>query len=305
MTALLEQTKDARRRTRRSRISAFDSAMGWQSGWSWSNVIRTILIVIAIAIFAVPFIGVFVGAFDASPTSLQFSIIPKQFSFEPWKAAIDRGVLRFFLNSLVIVGGGLVLQIATSIAAAYAIARYRFRGAGIALGLFLLTMMLPEDVIAVPLSQVLGSIPLLGLNLRGTVFAVILPVAAWGFSTLVMAEFMRDIPKEIEEVARLDGVGEFRMLVSIVLPMSIPALGVATVFGFIMIWDQYLLPLIAANGPEDYTLTVALRGFRQDYDTGSGVLMVGSLLALLPSLIVYLLLQRSLVRGIVSGATKG
>jgi multiple sugar transport system permease protein len=221
------------------------------------------------------------------------------------QVATEKGVWGYFANSLVIVGGGLVLQIAVSILAAYALARHRFRGQSIVLMLFLLTMMLPEEVIAVPLAQVIGDIPLLGLNLRGTPFGVILPVAVWGFSILLLTEFMKEIPDEIEEAARLDGVGELRMLWQIILPLCTPVIGVVTIFGFMMIWDQYLLPLIAADSPDDYTLTVALSILRVDAQVGTGVLLVGALLALLPSLIIYLLMQKSLIRGITSGATKG
>jgi multiple sugar transport system permease protein len=148
-------------------------------------------------------------------------------------------------------------------------------------------------------------VPLLGLNLKGSPLGVILPVAIWGFSILVMSEFMKEIPREIEEAARIDGVGEIRMLWTIVLPLCKPVLGVITIFGFMMIWNQYLLPLIAANQPSDYTLTVALSFFRSDRDVGPGVLLAGALIALLPSLIVYLLMQKSMIRGITSGALKG
>jgi multiple sugar transport system permease protein len=116
---------------------------------------------------------------------------------------------------------------------------------------------------------------------------------------------MKDIPDEIEEAARLDGVGELRMLFQIMLPLCKPALGVIGIFGFMMIWDQYLLPLIAANDPSDYTLTVALSVLRNDTQVGPGVLVAGAVLAMIPSLIVYLCLQNSMVRGITSGATKG
>ncbi|MGW7257671.1 ABC transporter permease subunit [Streptomyces sp. NPDC054834] len=109
-----------------------------------------------------------------------------------------------------------------------------------------------------PLSPVLGHVPVVGLDLKGTVRAVILPLGAWGFSVMLLTEFMKDIPAEIEEAARLDGVGELRLLWQVVLPLCKPALGVAGVLGFIMVWDQYLLPLITAKDPTDYTVTVAL-----------------------------------------------
>jgi multiple sugar transport system permease protein len=119
-----------------------------------------------------------------------------------------------------------------------------------------------------------------------------------------MAEFMSEIPRELIEAARLDGVGSIRMLTTIVLPLSKAALGVITIFGFNMIWDQYLLPLIAAGSPADYTLTVALRGLVGQGNASIGVVLAGSFLALLPSLIVYLFLQRSMISGITAGAVK-
>ncbi|MEV1063541.1 ABC transporter permease subunit [Streptomyces sp. NPDC050263] len=116
----------------------------------------------------------------------------------------------------MIAGGALLLQLTVSVFAAYAPARHRFRGQALVLTLFMLTMMLPEEVIAIPLSLVLGHVPVLGVDLEGTAWGVILPLGAWGFSVMLLTEFMKDIPVEIEEAARLDGVGEFRMLWQIV-----------------------------------------------------------------------------------------
>lgn len=283
----------------------FDSALGWQPGFRASNVLRFVLCTIVLAVFALPFVLALSGAFDAQTDSTALRLVPAVPSLLPLETAISQGVLGYFTNSLVIVGGGLVIQITVAILVSYALARHRFRGQAFVLLLFLMTMMLPEEIIAIPLSRVIGDVAGTGISLRGTPWGVILPVAVWGFSILVMTEFMKEIPLEIEEAARLDGVGELRMLWSIILPLCKPVLGVATIFGFMMIWDQYLLPLIAADTPDDYTLTVALSLLRVDARVGSGVLLVGALLALLPSLIIYLLMQRSLIRGIASGATKG
>lgn len=290
---------------RRQADSRFDSALGWQPGFRASNVLRFVLCAIVLTIFALPFVLVLSGAFDAQTDSTSLRLIPAVPSMLPLEAAISQGVLGYFANSLVIVGGGLVIQIAIAVLVSYALARHRFRGQAFVMLLFLMTMMLPEEIIAIPLSQVIGDVAGTGISLRGTPWGVILPVAVWGFSILVMTEFMKEIPLEVEEAARLDGVGELRMLWSIILPLCKPVLGVATIFGFMMIWDQYLLPLIAADSPDDYTLTVALSLLRIDARVGTGVLLVGALLALLPSLIIYLTMQRSLIRGIASGATKG
>jgi multiple sugar transport system permease protein len=290
----------------RTTPARFDTALGWSDRPGLGPALRVLLCLIALGIFAAPFLTIVSGAFDENARGSVLSFYPHHASLTNMRVAGERDIWDYFTNSLVIAGGGLLLQLTVSVLAAYALARHRFRGQAIVLTLFMLTMMLPEEVIAIPLSLVLGDVPLVGLDLKGTAWGgVILPVGAWGFSVMLLTEFMRDIPTEIEEAARLDGVGEFRMLWQVVLPLCKPALGVAGVLGFIMIWDQYLLPLIAAKDPTDYTVTVALSILRTDPEVGSGVVLAGAVIALVPSLIVYLLLQRSLVTGIAAGATKG
>ncbi|MGW0582106.1 carbohydrate ABC transporter permease [Streptomyces sp. NPDC002920] len=289
----------------RTTPARFDTALGWSDrpGVAWA--LRLLLCAVALGVFAAPFLTILSGAFTRHASGSSLSFLPHDSTLQNFTVAGERGIWDYFTNSLVIAGGALLLQLAVSVLAAYALARHRFRGQALVLTLFMLTMMLPEEVIAIPLSLVLGHVPVLGLDLKGTAWGVILPLGAWGFSVMLLTEFMKDIPVEIEEAARLDGVGEFRMLWQVVLPLCKPALGVAGVLGFVMIWDQYLLPLIASKDPTDYTVTVALSVLRTDPEVGSGVVLAGAVIALVPSLIVYLLLQRSLVTGIAAGATKG
>jgi multiple sugar transport system permease protein len=284
---------------------SFDTAIGWRPGKLSTTLLRAALAAIILFIFAGPIVTIIAGAFDLNPDPTRLTLIPQNPSLANFDVAASRGVWGYFVNSLLIAGGGLLLQIIVAVTAGYALARRKFRGQAFVLGIFLATMMLPEEVVAVPLAVVLGDLPLVGISLRGTVFAIILPVAASAFSILVMAAFMRDIPDEIVEAAKIDGAGEVRILLEIILPMCRPALGVIAIFGFIGVWDQYLLPIIAANKTADYTITVALASLRADVQVGTGVLLAGAFLALIPSLIVYLLLQNSLVRGITSGAIKG
>ncbi|WP_405726089.1 carbohydrate ABC transporter permease [Streptomyces sp. NBC_00028] len=292
-------------KAQRATPARFDTALGWNDrpGPAW--VLRVLLCLLALGIFAAPFLTIFSGAFTTNPSGSSLSFLPHDSTLTNFTVAGERGIWDYLGNSLVIAGGGLLLQLVVCTLAAYALARHRFRGQALIMMLFMMTLMLPEEVIAIPLSLVLGDVPVVHLDLKGTVWGVILPLGAWGFSVMMLTEFMRDIPTEIEEAARLDGVGELRMLWQVVLPLCKPALGVAGVLGFIMIWDQYLLPLIAAKDPTDYTVTVALSVLRTDPEVGSGVVLAGAVIALIPSLIVYLLLQRSLVTGIAAGATKG
>jgi multiple sugar transport system permease protein len=292
-------------RRRAQQDGRFESALGWQPGRMSSMLLRTGLALVVVLVFAGPIMAIIASAFDLNSDPTRLSFLPQNPSLRNFEVATDRGVWGFFLNSVLIAGFGLLLQTVIAVTSAYALARHKFRGQAVVLGLFLATMMLPEEVVAVPLAVVLGDVPLTGINMRGTIWAVALPVAASAFSILVMTAFMKDIPDEIEEAAKIDGAGEIRMLFQVILPLCKPALGVITIFGFIGVWDQYLLPLIAANSTSDYTITVALASLRADVQVGTGVLLAGAFLALIPSLLVYLLLQNSLVRGMTTGAVKG
>lgn len=257
-------------------------------------------------VFAGPLIALLIGAFSRVVDPTKFSLVPEGgFTLHNFIKAEERDVYLYLWNSFVVVGLGLLLQILVSVFAAYSLARRRLRGAAIIMLLILSTMMLPEEVIAIPLSVVLADIPPFHLNLIGTYAGMILPIGAWGFSILVMTEFMREVPVELEEAARIDGASDLRVFFLIILPLCRPALGVIGVFGFTMIWDQYLLPLIVATEPSQYTLPIALRGLRGDEEVGIGVLLAGATLALLPSVLAFLAFQRQFVQGLTSGAIKG
>lgn len=283
----------------------FDSTLGLESRRGpVALALKTVLYAGIVLVFVGPLVGLLANAFGTVPDPTRFSW-PDSFTLENFAKAGERKVYLYLLNSFVVVGLGLLLQMVVSVFAAYALARKKFRGMTFVLLLMLVTMMIPEEVIAIPLSVVLGDLPLVGLNLLGGFAGMILPVGAWGFSILVMTEFMREVPVELEEAARIDGAGELRTFLTIILPLCRPALGVIGVFGFTMIWDQYLLPLIVATDSDQWTLPIALRSLRSDEEVGIGVLLAASLLALLPSIIAFLAFQRQFMRGLTSGAIKG
>jgi multiple sugar transport system permease protein len=284
----------------------FDTALGLDA---WRGplavLVKTALYALVVFIFAGPLLALLVSAFSPVTDPTRLTLIPRHFTLANFTAAIDQGVLRYLANSLIVVGGGLLLQILVSISAAYALARKQFPGLRLVMLLILATMMLPEEILAIPLSLVLADVPVVHVNLVGTLAGMIVPLGAWAFSILVMTEFMREVPAELEEAARLDGAGDLRVFWSVVLPLCRPALGVIGIFGFTMIWDQYILPLLVAQDSSQFTLSLALRSLRADEQVGTGVLVAAALLALLPSVIAFLALQRQFMRGLTSGAIKG
>jgi multiple sugar transport system permease protein len=277
----------------------YETVLGLEHRRSFAWRIAKVLIYsTVIVVFAGPLVALLISAFGKVPDPTRFSLVPHGFSLDNFVVAQKRGVLGYLFNSLVVVGVGLLLQMVVSVFAAYALARKRFRGAALVMLAILATMVLPDEIIAIPLSVVLSDLPLLHLNLIGTYAGMILPVGAWGFSILVMTEFMRNVPDQYEEAARIDGAGELRIFWSVILPMCRPALGVIGVFGFTMIWDQYLIPLIVAREPAQFTLPIALRTVRADDEVGVGVLLAAALLALVPSVVAFLLFQRQFTSGL-------
>ena len=290
----------------KARATRLDTALGLGAVCGPAGVVlKTVLYAIVVFVFAGPLLALLVSSFSKVTDPTRLTLIPDSFTFANFIAAFHMDVLRYLLNSLIVVGGGLLLQILVSISAAYALARKQFPGLRLILLLILSTMMLPEEILAIPLSLVLADVPVIHVNLVGTLAGMIVPLGAWAFSILVMTEFMRDVPMELEEAARLDGAGDLRIFWSVVLPLCRPALGVIGIFGFTMIWDQYMLPLLVAQDSSQFTLALALRSLRADEQVGTGVLIASALLALLPSVIAFLALQRQFMRGLTSGAIKG
>ncbi|GAA3814807.1 carbohydrate ABC transporter permease [Sphaerisporangium flaviroseum] len=284
----------------------FDSALGLESRRGvGATTAKVAVYAVMVLVFTGPLLGLLISAFSKTLDPTAFSLWPEELTLQNFVQAGEKNVYLYLLNSFAVVGFGLLLQMIVSVFAAYSLARKKFRGMSVVLLLILTTMMLPEEVIAIPLSIVLADLPLIHTNLIGTYAGMILPVGAWGFSILVMTEFMKDVPVELEEAARIDGAGELRTFFTIILPLCRPALGVIGVFGFTMIWDQYLLPLIVATESSQWTLPIALRSLRSDEEVGIGVLLAASLLALLPSIIAFLAFQRQFMRGLTSGAIKG
>ncbi|PRB13078.1 carbohydrate ABC transporter permease [Microbacterium sp. MYb62] len=266
---------------------------------------KVLLYAVVVALFAGPLVALLVGAFSEVSDPTELSVIPTRPTLDNFAIAFDYGVLGYLANSFFVVGFGLLLQVIVSVLAGYALARKRFRFSALVLVAILATMMLPEEILALPLSILLSDLPLVHINLMGTLAGMIVPLGAWAFSILVMTEFMKDVPLELEEAARIDGASELRVFAQIIVPLCKPALGVIGVFGFTMIWDQYLLPLLVSQSSDTYTLPLALRTLRIDPAVTPGVIMAASLLALAPSVIVFLLFQRSFARGLTSGALKG
>lgn len=210
------------------------------------------------------------------------------------------GFGRVMLNS---VGVSVVYTVLSSLISAmcgYGLAKYRFRGRGLLLGLVLATMMIPFQVLLVPLFQMMAS-----LGWVDTYQAVILPFLANSFGIFLMRQAFLGFPDELIESARMDGAGDLRIFYRIVLPVVRPQLGALVIFSFMTQWNAFLWPLLMLNSEDRYTAPVALYTLIGQSHVDYAGLILGSFLATLPVMLLFFLFQKQFVSGLLGGAVKG
>ncbi|MFE3503207.1 carbohydrate ABC transporter permease [Kitasatospora sp. NPDC059146] len=210
------------------------------------------------------------------------------------------GFGRVLLNSLGIAVVHTLLSSLLSAMCGYGLAKYRFRGRGLLLGLVLATMMIPLQVLLVPLFQMMAS-----LGWIDSYQAVVLPFLANSFGILLMRQSFLGFPDELLESARIDGSGELRTFYRVVLPCVRPQLGALVIFTFMGQWNSFIWPLLMLNTQDRYTVPVALNTLTGLTHVDYSGLMLGSFLATLPLMVLFLLFQRQFVAGLLGGALKG
>jgi multiple sugar transport system permease protein len=210
---------------------------------------------------------------------------------------------RFFANSLLLGVLAVVGTIFSSALAAYAFARIKFRGVGLLFAAMIGTLLLPFHVIIIPQYIMFNQ-----LDMVDTYWPLIIPkfLATEAFFVFLMVQFIRNIPVELDEAARIDGAGHGRIFFSIILPLVKPAIITSSIFAFIWSWSDFLGPLLYVNSPELYPLPIALRLFNDQTSVSDyGATVAVSFLALLPILIFFIVFQRFLVDGVATQGLKG
>lgn len=220
---------------------------------------------------------------------------------------------RYFVNTLVLGVGGAVANLFFGSLAGYALAKLRFPGRRAVFVTFLSSLMVPSIVTMIPTFLILRHFPLLGgndlggnggLGLINTYWAVIVPGAAGAFAVFFMKQFFESLPDELGEAARIDGAGEFRIFALIYFPLTKAGLAVLGLLSFQAGWNNFLWPLIVLNDPKMMTVQVGLAGFVNNYTTNYGPLMAGTIVTMLPVLVVFILAQRWIIEGIAHAGTK-
>lgn len=216
----------------------------------------------------------------------------------------DVQINRYFLNTVVLAAGSWFFQLLVATTGGYVLSVLRPKYAKLLNGLVISTLFVPAVVLLVPLYLTVLNPPLIGHSLLNTYWAVWLPSAASAFNVVIVSRFFDSLPREVFEAARVDGAGPVRLFTAIVLPMSKPILGVASVFAIIASWKDFLWPLLVLKQPDLQPLSVRLPSIQAQTDLG--VFLAALAISTVVPVIMFLVFQRAFLRGAgMSGAVKG
>lgn len=207
---------------------------------------------------------------------------------------------RYFFNSFFVAGWVTILQVITSAMAAYAFSRIQWPGRDKVFLLYLATLMIPGVVLMVPNFAIV-----LGLGMFNSYWGLIIPAAFSAYGTFLLRQFMLTIPSSLDEAAAIDGAGHWRIFTQVVLPLARPGLIVLAIFTFLGNYNSFFWPLILTKDDNLRVLPIGLLAFDSTYGRETPLIMAGSLMAMIPPVILFVLLQKYLVKGIQLGAVKG
>ncbi len=228
------------------------------------------------------------------------SLIPKRATFknyvDVWRSA---NFDRYFLNSVIVTLSVTILNIVLDSMVAYALSRKGFRGSNLILMIIIATMMIPAQVLMIPLFILIKKI-----GFYNTYWALILPFSVQGFGIFLMKQYFDGLPKSLDEAAMIDGAGDFKILFKVLFPISRPAIAVLGINTFLTTWNSFVYPLIFTNTDNMRTLPIGIAYFNTIHGIDYVHLMAGSSIATIPVIAVFLAFQKQIISGLTRGAVK-
>ena len=250
-----------------------------------------------------PLVFTLISSFKTMGDVLAFppSLLPNPFIWSNYTKVLSNPFfLRWVLNALIYAGGAAVLNVLFSAMAGYALSRLRFPGREFIFTVTLGVMMIPLAITLIPKFLVANS-----LHINNTYFALILPAMAQPLSVFIMVQFMKTLPKELEESARIDGASRLRTFYQVILPLVRPALTVVAILTFQGAWNDFQWPLVALGTQDMYTLPLGLFFFKSAHYTEYNLLLAGSMFNIIPILLLFFIFQRYFIGGAIGSSVKG
>jgi multiple sugar transport system permease protein len=264
----------------------------------------TLVGVLAIAaVMLLPLIWMVATSFKPEADIVKFppALLPDRVTFEHYREVWQRiPFARLYLNTIIFAGGVTLISLLLDSMTAYALARLRFRGRDVVFVAVLIMLMLPFQVTLIPLYDLL-----VGLGWTNTLQGLIVPRATNAFGIFFLRQFLLSLPRDLEEAARIDGASEFTIYRKVIMPLAAPALLTLGLFHFMYNWNDLLWPLIINQDQSHQTLPAGLALFMGQHVVEFGILMAASVLALIPVVLFFLVIQRRFVEGIATTGIRG
>jgi multiple sugar transport system permease protein len=260
------------------------------------------LLIAAAIMFLAPLVFIVLTSLMTNDQALSSKIWPSPFEWNFGKAFSEAPLWRYSLNTMIYATLSTVGVLVSSIPVAYALSRLRWRGRNVAFVLVLATMMLPAQVTVVPLYVMYAK-----LHLVGTLWPLIIP--NWfgdAFSIFLLRQFFMTIPEEYSDAARVDGCGELRIMLTVILRLAKPAIAAVALFSFLYAWNDFFGPLLyTGENDAHWTLSVGLANFRSLHQVEWNVTMAATLLVMIPVILLFFAAQKAFVEGVTLTGVKG
>jgi multiple sugar transport system permease protein len=280
----------------------------WKKRSTWVTVVWAVALTVIVAVVLYPLLWMVLASFKPSADiNGNVSLLPENPTIQNYVKVLQGiggiPVYTFFINSLILAVGSVIGVVLSSSMAAYAFARVRFAGSKIFFGLMIATLLLPFHVLIIPQYIIFQRLGLIDTFIP---LLVVKFLATEAFFVFLMVQFIRNLPMELDEAARIDGAGHPRVFFSITLPLIKPALVTSSIFAFIWSWNDFLGPLLYLNSTDKYPLPLALRLYNDQSSVSDyGATIAISVLALIPIALFFFIFQRFLVEGVATQGLKG
>ncbi len=261
-----------------------------------------IILLILTFIFLMPILWVIGSSFKSTGELFSWppSFIGKNPSFSNYQRALEEGHFGiYFFNTVFTSLVATFLTIVVNVMSGYAFAKYRFKGDKILFGVVLATLMIPLEVIMIPIFKVI-----VATNLYNSLWGLIIPAVASPTAVFLVRQYYVGIPDAYMEAARIDGASEGSILMRIMLPLARPVISVLCIFSFMWRWNDYLWPKLVINSKERYTIQLALANYSGEYSVDWNSLLAMSVISMIPVIIVFVTLQSYIIGGMTAGGVK-
>jgi multiple sugar transport system permease protein len=269
-----------------------------RAGFIFSRVVSYSLLLLGCTFTLLPFLWMVSTSFKSATEIVKLppTLIPEKVTLQSYQTIFNDPrvpLAHFYLNSIIVTASVVLMVLFTSSLAGYVFAKYQFFGKNVVFTLLLASMMVPFQVMMIPLYLIL-----VRLGITDSLLGLIVPGATSAFGIFLMRQFIESIPSELIDAARIDGASEFGIYTRVILPQMGAALATLGIFQFMGTWNDYLWPLIVITTTEKRTLPIMLTWYNSQHGARFDLTMAASVLVILPVLVVYFLFQRWVVRGI-------